>query len=161
MKIKKKITILLIMLSIFSLAGCTKKEKESTGRIDIDNGWVKCSDENEALNISKLEIALPKSEGKRSYRAINGQAIEITENDLVLRKGLTIGEDISGDYENYKGGGTFTITPTEKTEIIVSYKGYPVEIHVAVWAIGDYSYSISSTKGLTIDEVAEIVSSFE
>ncbi len=176
---KKLLTIMLSVLMVCGLAACSKKAEETPAETtapvetaateteapveteettELANPWVDCNDAQEAAQVAGFEFELPESETVAiSYRAVEGQIFEATYGEAdgtVVRKALGFdGETLAGDYNEYENGGTIY---AGEDKIEVTYKGSEAEVvNVAYWTIGDYTYSLTSTTGISADSVTE------
>ena len=174
---KKLLTIMLSVLMVASLSACSKKDTaetetpveetaaaettaptETEETTELANPWVDCNDEQEAAQIAGFEFELPESETVAiAYRAVEGQVIEATyggSDGSVARKALGFdGETLAGDYNEYEEGD---IIYAGDDKIEVTYKGTTADVvNVAYWTVGDYTYSLTSTSGISTDAVAE------
>lgn len=89
-------------------------------------------------------------------RVIPGQMLEIIYADaggqeIRLRKGVGT-EDISGDYNTYDSEETVTLG-----DVTVTEKAGADGIHVAYWTKDEYAWSLTSSAGLSAEQLETII----
>ncbi len=158
--LKKTLTVLTASMAVLSLVGCSSKNN-NTAKVDdveiiesednqIANPWSEVKSIDEAKNIVGFDFAVPDSIDGNSISLIqvmDDEEIEVRYDDVILRKSKG-NEDNSGDYNNYD---------VVKTVDGVTLKGDGNNYHLASWASGDYAYSITSSGGLSLDTISELV----
>lgn len=157
----KKIIILALCLAMtFAATACSKENPptpESSGT-QLANPFVQCDTLEAAAETAGFEMTAPETvEGysEKAISAIKESLIKVSYSNgtdsLTIRKGKS-SEDISGDYNQYEENGTLDIDGLSLT-----IKGNDGKINVAIWSADDYSFSITSSEGLTSDQASELV----
>lgn len=172
---KKLLVIAMIAVLMFSFSACGSDSSDVTGTADtsvqteepeqtgVANPFVDCASMEEAAQIAGFEMTVPESAGSMPLsliRAVEGnmiQAFYYSEEggpEILIRKSTDRG-DISGDYNEYEK--TWELTAGSMTEHVLTVKGDGEKIYVATWFDETYGYAITSTEGLTDEEVCEMV----
>ncbi len=158
--LKKTLTVLTASMAVLSLVGCSSKNN-NTAKVDdveiiesednqIANPWSEVKTIDEAKNIVGFDFAVPDSIDGNSISLIqvmDDEEIEVRYDDVILRKSKG-NEDNSGDYNNYD---------VVKNVDGVTLKGDGNNYNLASWVNGDYAYSITSSGGLSLDTISELV----
>lgn len=150
---KKLIGMVLAVMMSLTL-GCTKVEKEAS----IANPWEEVETIEEAKKNAGFDINVPETVDSKEITyiaSITDETIDVRYGDdyVSIRKGKG-SEDISGDYNEYTVNEEETIDGMNVVE-----KGEDDVINNVTWTNGDYSYSIYSQTGITIETVHTLVSS--
>lgn len=121
---------------------------------------VECASIEEAEEITGIQFSVPDEYGNSKTKVITvigGEIIDVSyldENEeciLSIRKGHKT-ENISGDYSEY-----VYVNTVSHGDICVTVKGDLDRLYLGEWDNNDFSYSISSTSGLTQDEMLRLV----
>lgn len=182
-KLNKAITVLTVATTVLSLAACSSKKAEEpveteapvettapvetetpevTEDVTIANPWVDCETKDEAVELAGFDLILPdgQTEGV-AFRVVEGEILEAdigadSDDPVIVRKALGVDLDVSGDYNDYDGGGTIYIGDNEDIHVTYRAEGEDL-VHVAFWSIGDYSYSVYSVSGINLDVLEQFV----
>lgn len=135
------------------------EEKNSIG---ISNPFQQCKTLKEAEKIAGFKIKVPQNikKYKNTYIfAIKNDLIQLDytskKNEITIRK--AIGKsDISGDYREFS-----QIKMIKLKNVEITLKGNKDLINVAIWEKNNFSFSISSSLGLTYNEIKKIIQSLE
>ena len=162
----KKIMILtLCVIMAISLVACGNKTAEDDtstpptmgngGTTQVVNPFVKCDDITQAEKLAGFTFTLPTGFEPTVIRAAENDMIEAIagndENEIRIRK-ANGNEDISGNYNEYA-----EVQEIEIDTKNVTIKGNDGVINVATWTDGEYTYSIGTTSGLSVDEITTLV----
>ncbi|MEG2174231.1 MAG: hypothetical protein RR135_01945, partial [Oscillospiraceae bacterium] len=125
--------------------------------VQISNPFIDCENMAAAEQSAHFTFSLPADFKPTTIRVIENKMIEVnaaTGNHKICIKKAVGNDDISGDYNVYSE--TNQIEQSDK-KIRVATKGNDGVIHVATWINGEYTYSIGSTHGMTVDEITAFV----
>ena len=167
--------VLALLLVLLSLAACGEKNEEqivesdpgtrgpaeTTQTVQIPNPWTDCTSLEEAGKLAGFPFRAPDAlEGfpEKYIAAIEKEIAEVIFSnedgtEVCFRKGLGTG-DISGDYNDYKTTETRTIGGKA-----VTCKGNDGLVSNAAWTDGTYAYSVTSTAGMTAEQLTAWVES--
>lgn len=167
---KKIFTFALCAVLAFSLAACGGGSAPGGGEsepalaapgenaVQRPNPFVECESLEKAAELAGFGITVPESVpggGKPVIRVMEGEMLELVYQnkgqEVRIRKAPGSG-DISGDYGQYDETATVSVD-----EVQVQQKGSGGKVSVAVWAAGEYSYSITASSAMTGEEAAELV----
>ncbi len=99
-------------------------------------------------NFEKQEIRVCTPEGSR---IIEVTFSNVNDESVRIRKGEG-NDDISGDYNQYDGGGEMQVG-----SYTVSMRGNGSTVKVATWKSGGFTYAINISNGLDTDSVVAII----
>lgn len=134
--------------------------------VQLANPYFDFSSLEEAADMAGFSMTLPDAEElpdwiiKIDYRATKSDLMEIIyagdENytkEIRLRKAITDQDDISGDYNTYE----------EEPVIEIEGKNIKVRIndgkyYVATWKDNGFAYSLSTSEGMTLEDIERLVS---
>lgn len=177
---KKLFNVTLALVLASSLVACSSNHEASTTTpaatatvesteeatateetTSLANPWVDCDSLEEAEKLAGFEFEIPSDDSDTEivYRAIEGQLIEIDydpngDDPLVLRKGVGT-DDVSGDYTSYDFGGNIEVGDDN---LIVNVLGDSEDlIHTATWTVDNYSYSLYSPVGVSVDALDTVI----
>lgn len=150
---KKLIGMVLAVMMSLTL-GCTKDENKAS----MINPWIEVETIDEAKKIAGFDFVIPETVDSKEITyiaSITDEIIDVRYGDdyVSIRKGKG-SEDISGDYNEYPVCEEETINGVDVVE-----KGTKDAVNHVTWTNGDYSYSIYSETGITIEAVQLLVSS--
>ncbi len=168
---KKTTLITCAILMAFSFTGCgatttlpAETEISTADTTQLPNPWYDYASLEEAVEAAGYPITLPSANGKDGetfYRVMEPDSdnpiLEIIytdtdgEEELRIRKAPG-SDDISGDYNLY----TQTETVLEGSQNI-TFQGNNDAFYLATWSVDGYTYSVSSSDGLTQDALTELV----
>ena len=149
----KKLFILLASLFVvMSLVGCSSNKEENN---QIANPWVEVDSLDEASKITGFTFDVPDTLDGKSITLIqvmNDELIEVRyDDDIIFRKGKG-SEDYSGDFNSYE------ITRTENiNDVEVTLKGSGDTYNCVTFIVDDYSYSITTNNGLSLDAISDVI----
>ena len=159
---KRLFAVIMMLLTILSLAACGNKTDDSTEPdiIGMPNPFTDFDTLAEAEKQTGFYITLPDAIGSsdnKIYRAMNDEMLEViymngADETGRVRKARG-SEDISGDYNEYAESETVSVGGID-----VLLKGDAGLVKLAVWTNDGYTYSVSSEAGLTADEMTALVS---
>lgn len=162
------VCVLALVLVLLSMAACggntvsvatvphdDSMVGEMTETVRIPNPWVDCTSLEEAGKLAGFSFTAPDAiEGypEKYISAIEKEIAQVIFNnedgtEICFRKGVGT-DDISGDYNTYAATETQTIDG--KT---VTCKGNDGLVSNAAWNDGTYAYSITSTAGMTAEQL--------
>lgn len=129
----------------------------------IANPWSEVETLDDAANATGFTMAAPDAldgYAGRTIQVMDNAMIEVIYGDaddgaaplIYVRKSVSEGEDISGDYNEYAESGTLDVDG-----IRVEVRGEGGLWYVATWSSGGSSFSISSTGGLDEATLAALV----
>ena len=153
----KKILFVLMCMAVFmSLTACQNKEPET---VQIPNPFTEYKTIEEAEKAAGFSLALPAewmNELKEpTIRVSNDGLLELIfqldDEEIRIRKAKTH-EDISGDYTKYA-----VEKQVDLASLSITLKGDADLIHTAIWQDGEYSYAISSQKGMKEDAILSLI----
>ncbi len=167
MKNLKKIFVASVACAtVFALVGCQTKTSNDTVKKDepeiidtddnqIANPWSTVETIKEASAIVGFDFNVPESiDGKdiSLIQVMDDEEIEVRYGeDIIIRKSKG-SDDNSGDYNNYD---------SVIEENGVTLKGDGDSYNCIIWTNEAYAYSITSSNGLGLDLVNELVSSID
>ena len=166
---KKLITLFLsLILTIYVLGSDNDINIESSNlnssieSLGAPNPFQQCKTIKEAEKIAGFKIKIPQNikNYKNTYIfAIKNDLIQLDytskKNEITIRK--AIGKsDISGDYREFS-----QIKMIKLKNVEITLKGNENLINVAIWEKNNFSFSISSSLGLTYNEIKKIIQSLE
>ena len=125
----------------------------------IPNPWKEYTSVKDAENAVGFSVKLPKKirgYTKDMIQAVDGLVLQVFyksgDKEILIRKALVSqGKDISGDYNVYTDVYQVKAFGEE-----VTLKGNDGRVDLALWTLGEYSYSVS-VQGLTEDEMINLV----
>lgn len=167
--------LLMALLVLMLLAGCSSKSETTadtsdttseTEETDVEtsashtNPWLECETIAEVegkVGFTVFDIESIEGQERTYIAELNNSevnAVEVQYGDVATLRKCEIkgGEDISGDYNEY------SYTETVEGDINYQIKGNEEGVvNNVVWTTTDYSYSITSSTGLSLDTVASLV----
>lgn len=174
---KKLIVMFMCLVLALSLAACGEEKKEPEtletetaaeeetngavlgGQMQIANPFTDCETLEEAAEITGFSLKLPAEIEETAIRVMDGTMIEVIctgiGEELRFRKAAG-SEDISGDYNTYDN--VCELAAGEKT---LAARGNGNTFFTATWADGEFTYAISSEKGLSQKELISLASALE
>lgn len=155
----KRMLVLLLCAAALSLSACGKSGGEKSENVQIANPVAEYETLAEAEKAVGFTFTAPESfddYSDRSVQVIGGKIVQITfrnEHDqrLTVRKAAG-DEDVSGDYTAYP-----QIGGVDWEHGSVTLKGEGDLFRVALWTMGDYTYSITSDAPLSKDDVIFLI----
>lgn len=158
-EVKAILAGLLVVASVFAFSACENKNVVDGGDENVVNPWKEIETIDEAIKEAGFtNFDLPETiDGKeKTYIAVLDSEFPEVEviygDDITIRKASTDG-DISGDYNEYK-----VIEIHDGEGVSFQTKGDGQVINNVTWTLGEYAYSITSSAGLSIETVNELVS---
>lgn len=135
----------------------TVQEKEQ-----IPNPWKDYTLVRDAEDAAGFSVKLPKKINgykKDVIQAIDGEILQVFyqngEKEILIRKALVSqGKDISGDYNTYDVIQKVSVKG-KKGKITI--KGTQEKKYLAIWNNGTYSYSISTSAGMSKKALIKLV----
>ncbi len=126
----------------------------------IPNPWKDYESLKDAQDAAGFKVKLPKKISgykKSAIQAIDKEILQVfyekDDEEILIRKApVTQGKDISGDYNEYA-----KVSKVKKNGKTITIKGAAKKKNLAIWSDGDYSYSVSSSKGLSQKALLKIV----
>ena len=120
----------------------------------IPNPWKDYTSIREAEDAAGFSITLPKKISgykKDAIQAVDGEILQVFykngDKEILIRKApVEQGKDISGDYNTYDVTQKVSVKG-KKGKITV--KGTQEKKYLAVWNDGTYSYSVSTSAGMS------------
>ncbi len=107
----KKLSILLLLILIFTLSACQSEATENTNStepIQTEN------ETNELLSLTLTELsAFDGKEGRRAYIAVNGNIYDVTDSSLWRsgnHNGFSAGQDLTDEIMNQSPHGLSTLS---------------------------------------------------
>ena len=105
----KKIFAIFLIL-ILALTACSNGKEEAPQTAQIGNPWKQWSSIAEAEKATEFPFGLPEVIGEKDvsdgFRTMNGELMEVIyhfeDYEVIVRKSLGEGRDISGDYNSYE-----------------------------------------------------------
>ena len=129
------------------------------GQMQIANPFTDCETLEEAAKITGFSLKLPAEIEETAIRVMDGTMIEVictgSGEELRFRKAAG-SEDISGDYNTYDN--VCELTAGEKN---LAARGNENTFFTATWTDGEFTYAISSEKGLSQEELISLTSAIE
>ena len=163
---KNFMKLFFIGLICMSLVACNKKEETV---IDDDNKianpWSEVNSIEEAKEKTGFDFIIPEeiNGNKQSLiQVMEDSLIEVRYgDDIILRKSMG-SDDNSGDFNSYDVTKEETISyimPDVTDSLTLTLKGNGDTYNCIIWTISDYSYSITSSNGLSLDIITETINS--
>lgn len=168
-KIKQITALLFLAAMTFTLAACgssgisesipesAPENETASGSTQIANPYTECETLEQAAELAGFSLSLPESAADypdRAYRAIEGEMIEVIDRggdeEIRIRK-ASGSRDVSGSFNQHSESGT-----VEAGALRMATQGDAGLVHVATWTQGDFSFSITSTAGMTSEELVEL-----
>ncbi len=160
-KINRLLMVVILSMFCFSCA--------SNNNNQIANPWIIVDSIKEASTMTNFDFIVPEeiNGNKESLvQVMNDELIEVRYGeDIIIRKARG-NEDISGDYNSYdvvKEEAISYVAPNATCDtpekITLTLKGNDDTFNSITWTYFDYSYSISSNDGLSLDVILDIVGS--
>lgn len=126
----------------------------------IPSPWKDYESLRDAQDAVGFKVKLPKkiSGYKKSViQAIDKEMLQVFyekgDAEILIRKAPEAqGKDISGDNNEYA-----KVSKVKKNGKTITIKGTAKKKNLAIWSDGDYSYSVSSSKGLSQKALLKIV----
>ena len=142
-----------------TVAGTSGGAADSESAVVV-NPFTSCSGAEELASQSGVPIVdlrnLPFTAANTEYSLIDGSLAQIVyssgDGGQIVYRGQAGEEDPSGDYEDYKMQQTVSVAGRS-----VTIKGNGQLIYLAVWTDGGYTYSISSSEGVTKEAMTGMV----
>lgn len=152
---KKIMTMLLCLLVLCQLAGCSATQEEPTQPVQIGNPWTQWASIPEAEAAVGFSFGLPEVVADcyiaDEFSTMNAQLLEVTYHsdalEVCVRKQAGEGEDISGDYNEYascqemqQNGAQISVhtDPAHPAvKILVSCQGYSWAVLAPDGFVGD------------------------
>ncbi len=158
--LKKALTVLTAILAVLSLGACSKKDDKTIESEDnMVNPWVEVNSLEQAKEKTGFEFVVPNDVNGKTISLIQIKGNDMTEvrfgDDIIVRKSKG-SDDNSGDFNKYDVTKEETI---DSNDVVI--KGKDDVCYCITWNISDYSYSITSNNGLSIDTVKEMASSIK
>ena len=164
--LQKLFTVLTVGTTVLSLVGCSTKKDETVKKEDsntvetadtnqIANPWSEVDSISEAKVITGFDFTAPESIDGNSQslvQVMNDELIEVRFGDDIIVRKSKGSEDNSGSFNNYD---------TVKEEGNLTVKGNGDTYNVAIWTSDGYSYSITSSNGLSMEAITDAVSSIK
>lgn len=155
---KKVLCAICAACLVFSLFGCGKKENAQ-----LANPWQEVESLGAAGDLAGFTLNAPGFVGYCSMDAVrvctpeDSRMIEVIyrngDDEVRLRKAPGA-DDISGDYGQYDSQASVEIAGRT-----VSMQGNGELVRVAAWQDGEFTYSVTATPGLPLDDVTEFIAS--
>lgn len=131
--------------------------------VQIPNPFVECETLGEAEKLAGFSISVPEKisdqTGERLIQAVKDDLIEVIyhsgEEEVRIRKAPG-SEDISGDHNEYAESADETVD-----DLRVTMRGEGGLVRAAFWTDGDFSFSITSSQGLSREDAAALVRSVQ
>ena len=138
---------------VFTRAETVKEKVPLVGMANPFRDYVTASGMQEGAGFPMTLPQIKKAEAL--YRAIPGELAEVIykrdgEEILRVRKGK--GADVSGDYNHYASAGLYDVKGK-----LVTMKGDGKKVCLATWKEGDFSYSVSSAKEISVGKMKDLV----
>lgn len=147
-----------LMLSLF--AACGKKEEAQ-----IANPWQEAESLAAAAELVGFSLAAPDSvsyynlDVVRACTPEDSRMIEVIyhngDDEVRLRKAPG-SDDISGDYNQYDSQAEVDVEGRS-----VSMLGNAEMVRVAVWQDGEYTYAVTASAGLPLEEMTQFIASVQ
>ena len=162
--LQKLFTVLTVGATVLSLVGCSTKKDEVVEDSNNDeiidtnqiaNPWSEVDSISEAKAITGFDFTVPESIDGNSQslaQVMNDELIEVRFGDDIIVRKSKGSEDNSGSFNNYD---------TVKEEGNLTVKGNGDTYNVAIWTSDGYSYSITSSNGLSMEAITDAVSSIK
>ena len=162
--LQKLFTVLTVGATVLSLVACSTKKDEviedsnNDEIIDtnqIANPWSEVDSISETKAITGFDFTVPESIDGNSQslvQVMNDELIEVRFGDDIIVRKSKGSEDNSGSFNNYD---------TVKEEGNLTVKGNGDTYNVAIWTSDGYSYSITSSNGLSMEAITDAVSSIK
>ncbi len=155
--LKKMFAVLTVSLAALSLFGCNSKVEEKV--IDDNNNainpWVEVADITKAIEKVGFDFAIPEDINGNKIslvRVMSDEMIEIRYGDDIIVRKSKGNEDNSGDLNNYD---------IVKEENGFTLKGNDDTYNCITWNKDNYSYSITTSNGLSLSDVADTVNAIK
>ena len=156
--VMKVVTIYVDLQGNTSILSIEDPEEETAGT-QIANPFEEADTIEEAEEHVEFEFDIPFSFEDldiEDISFISEYMIQVTygeDNDIMIRKAKDT-EDISGDYNVYEKNESFMVD-----DVTVYVHSNADGIHVITWTNNDFSYAITSKKGIT-GELADLIHEF-
>lgn len=162
--LQKLFTVLTVGATVLSLVGCSTKKDEVVEDSNNDeiidtnqiaNPWSEVDSISEAKAITGFDFTVPESIDGNSQslvQVMNDELIEVRFGDDIIVRKSKGSEDNSGDFNSYD---------VVKEESNLTVKGNGDTYNVAIWTSDGYSYSITSSNGLSMEAITDAVSSIK
>lgn len=162
-----------VPLALFEVMAGVKGNVTAAGTVSISTGgapsaaetanpWTDRATIQDGVNAVGFAVTLPEQPGNLktlSVRTMEKELIEVTysgkDEALRFRKGTGL-RDVSGDYNRYS-----QTRQAETNGALVTLKGDKNKVHLATWSKNQYSYAISSEKGLSEKKMLSLVREME
>lgn len=171
---KKIVNIIMTLTICFSFVSCGNSNKElnpsqndkkpgMTSKVEIPNPFIECNTLSEASNITGFDIEIPNivlnDVKETNIRVMNKEMIEVVySNDsekICIRKAMG-NEDISGNYNSFEESYEIPVN-----DLTVTFKGNGGKVNIATWINGEYAFSVDSMKGLTKEDMINMISNIK
>ena len=164
--LQKLFTVVTVGATVLSLVGCSTKKDETAKKEDsntvetadtnqIANPWSEVDSISEAKTITGFDFTVPESIDGNSQslvQVMNDELIEVRFGDDIIVRKSKGSEDNSGSFNSYD---------TVKEEGNLTVKGNGDTYNVAIWTSDGYSYSITSSNGLSMEAITDAASSIK
>lgn len=168
MNTKRLIALILAAVMALALAACadtsakndaenkTEPSAAPTENAQIPNPWQDYDSLADAEKAAGFELSLPESlPADAVIQVMEKQTVQVIYtkdgNEYIIRKGVG-SSDISGDYSDYAESSSATVDGVD-----VTMKGSDGTISLAIWVVGDYSYSVGVESGISAADMTAIV----
>ena len=126
--------------------------------VQIPSPFVDCDSLAEASEVAGFGMRAPESVGdyaRAAISAIDGELIDVLygcgDDAIHVRKGAGT-DDVSGDYNSYA-----EILVSKAGGVEVTLKGNAGRVNLAVWTSGEYTYSVSTSAGMSRGEMMDLI----
>ena len=128
----------------------------------IPNPWNDYTSVKDAEDAAGFSITLPKKISgykKEAIQAIDGEILQVFykngDKEILIRKATAEqGKDISGDYNTYDVTQKVSVKGKKGK---VTVKGTQEKKYLAIWSDGTYSYSVSTSAGMSKKALIKLV----
>lgn len=164
---KKLLSILMAAMLLFVFAGCsgeTEKEENTENGIgtQIPNPIKEMGSGEEIESALGFTVKVPDGSMDVSYSTISSEIAQAQftygDNNYVLRASK-LTDDFTGVYEDFEEAKTITTTISDGTSVLVTYKAIVKGGFVALWTVGEISYSLYSGDEIADEDAESFASS--
>ncbi|MBR3564205.1 MAG: hypothetical protein IKN92_05380 [Clostridia bacterium] len=155
----KKIVAILLAVTVMCLGACAKKsEKENvSGTVQIPNPMKEFKNLEEAAKDSKMKVKLPetiKGLKQNSFFTYSSEILEVRYgDDKIYVRVAGSGDDISGDYDEYKWSASMDKDGYKFT----AYGESDTAFKKVTGEKNGHVYSITSEEAMSIEEIKGII----
>jgi len=149
----------IVLLCVTTLPSIINTHKPTEGDLVATNEIIECNDIEELSQYAGFDIVdllnIPFDIVERSYTwwfDSFAQIEYIGDGNAITYRIVESEEDISGDYNDYSEIQEVTIGQN-----VVTIKGNDGQAYLAIWTAGKYSYSISSSDGISYTEMKRMI----